>query len=67
MTLLIYYYICQKTNEQKFANKITNIHPLGEDIMGIFTNNEIWYIQRTVYNDTVMYMKAIKSKNTYWL
>ena len=59
VNLLLY---MPKTNEQKFANKITNIHPLGEDIMGIFTNNEIWYIQRTVYNDTVMYMKAIKSK-----
>jgi hypothetical protein len=50
-------------NEQKFANKITNIHPLSENTMGIFTENDIWYVQSvTLSDDTIAYTKPIKSK-----
>lgn len=51
-----------KTNEQKFSNEITALHPLSNTEMGIFTENEIWYVS-TVNNDgTVMYTKPVKSK-----
>lgn len=50
-------------NEQKFANKITNLHPLAENIMGVFTDSEIWYVQTVTLNDsTIAYTKPTKSK-----
>ena len=51
-------------NEQKFANKITNLHPLSEEDMGVFTDNEIWYVKTVISADRLSYRNAIKSKNT---
>lgn len=52
-----------KTNEQRFANKITNIHPLSENTIGVFTNDEIWYVQSVSLSDgTPAYTKPTKSK-----
>ena len=52
------------TSEQKFSQRITNLHPLADDTMGIFTEDEIWYIQAlNLDNENVTrYTKAIKSK-----
>lgn len=50
-------------NEQKFTNKITNLHPLSDTVIGIFTRDEIWYISAVTLNDaTVAYTKPIKSR-----
>lgn len=51
-------------SEQRFSQRITNLHPLADDTMGIFTENEIWYIQAVnLDNESVTrYTKAIKSK-----
>lgn len=51
-------------SEQKFSQRITNLHPLADDTMGIFTEDEIWYIQAlNLDNESVTrYTKAIKSK-----
>lgn len=60
LDLLLY---LPERNEQRFANKITNLHPLGENVMGVFTDSEIWYIQTVALNDgSVAYTKPIKSK-----
>ena len=52
------------TSEQKFSQRITNLHPLADDTMGIFTEDEIWYIQAlNLDNESVTrYTKAVKSK-----
>lgn len=51
-------------SEQKFSQRITNLHPLADDTMGIFTEDEIWYIQAlNLDNESVTrYTKAVKSK-----
>lgn len=51
-------------SEQKFSQRITNLHPLADDTMGIFTEDEIWYIQAlNLDNESVTrYTKAAKSK-----
>ena len=52
-----------KRNEQKFTNRITNLHPLSDTEMGIFTESELWYISTVVGEDgTVSYTKPILSK-----
>lgn len=50
-------------NEQKFTNKITNLHPLSDADIGVFTDKEIWYISAATNSDgTVIYTKPIKSR-----
>ena len=52
-----------KQNEQVFTNKITNLHPLSNTEIGVFTENEIWYVTNTVgETGEVFYTKPIKSK-----
>lgn len=52
-----------KRNEQKFVNKITNLHQLSDTDMGIFTENELWYIRSVIGTDGVIsYTKPILSK-----
>lgn len=52
-----------KRNEQQFANKMTALHPLSDTEMGIFTENDVWYVSTTTLSDgTVAYTKPIKSK-----
>jgi hypothetical protein len=52
-----------KTNEQKFSNEITALHPLSDTEMGIFTESEVWYISAlTSDSGAVVYTKPIKSK-----
>ena len=52
-----------KSNEQKFSNEITNLHPLSDTELGIFTENDIWYITMVTNDDgTVAYSSPIKSK-----
>lgn len=52
-----------KKNEQVLANKITNLHPLYEKVVGIFTDKEIYYINTITLSDgTITYSKPIKSK-----
>lgn len=36
-----------KLNEQKFNNKITNVHPVSSSQVAIFFENEIWYCDWT--------------------
>ena len=52
-----------RINEQEFANEITNIHPLAENMMAIFTEREIWYVSKVTMQDgSVYYTKATRSK-----
>lgn len=51
-----------KINEQQFSKKITNLHTLSENEMGIFTEDEIWYIKAIVNDTMVDYTAPIKSK-----
>lgn len=52
-----------KKNEQVMSNKITNLHPLYEKVVGIFTEEEIYYINTITLSDgTITYSKPIKSK-----
>ena len=50
-------------NKQKFSNTITNLHPLSDTVMGVFTEDSLWYINTIVAEDgTVAYTKPILSK-----
>lgn len=52
-----------KYNEQSFSNIITNLHPLSDTQMGVFTDTELWYINTLTTEDgTVVYTKPILSK-----
>lgn len=52
-----------RINEQEFANDITNIHPLAENMMAVFTEREIWYVSKVTMEDSsVYYTKATRSK-----
>lgn len=52
-----------RINEQEFANEITNIHPLAENMMAVFTEREIWYVSKVTMEDgSVYYTKATRSK-----
>jgi hypothetical protein len=52
-----------KYNEQSFSNIITNLHPLSDTQMGVFTDTELWYINTLTAEDgTVVYTKPILSK-----
>ena len=51
-----------KINEQQFSKKITNLHTLSENEMGIFTEDEIWYIKAIINDAMVDYTAPIKSK-----
>lgn len=52
------------SSEQRFTQRINNIHPLADNMMGIFCDDAIWYIQAlNLDNETVTrYTKAIRSK-----
>lgn len=51
-----------KRNEQYFANKITALHPLSNTEIGVFTNDDVWYIRTSALNDGIIaYTKPIKS------
>lgn len=50
-------------NEQKFSNRITNLHPLSDTEIGIFTEKEVWYVGIVTNADgTVFYTKPVKSR-----
>ena len=49
-------------NEHVFPSKITNIHPLSDTDMGVFTENEVWYTSRVIIEDGTYYTRAIKSR-----
>ena len=52
-----------KRNEQIFANKITNLHPIADNILAVFTEQSIWNITASTLNDgTVAYSAPILSK-----
>lgn len=51
-----------KDNEQKTTNPITNLHPLSESNMGVFTGTEVFYVTPTELDDRVMYTALVKSK-----
>lgn len=51
-----------KDNEQKTTNPITNLHPLSERDMGVFTGTEVFYVTPTELDDRVMYTALVKSK-----
>lgn len=52
-----------KRNEQVFANKITNLHPIADNILAVFTEHAIWNITASTLNDgAVAYSAPILSK-----
>lgn len=50
------------SNEQRFGSKITNICHLADDTLGIFTENEIYYISLVTVNDQLVAKIPVKSK-----
>lgn len=58
-----YYLYLPKINEQEFLNRISNIHPLSENSIAIFTEYDIWYVNKMTLEDgSVYYTKAVRSK-----
>lgn len=51
-----------KKNEFVFTDAITNLHNLSDSAIVVFTQQDIWYINRLVSNDTIVYTRPIKSK-----
>jgi hypothetical protein len=52
-----------KRNEQIFANEITNIHPIADNVLSVFTEHSIWNITTATLEDgTVVYSAPILSK-----
>lgn len=52
-----------RRNEQKFSTKITNLHPLSDTEMGIFTEDAVWYTTVVTLSDSELsYTKPVKSK-----
>lgn len=52
-----------KRNEQIFATKITNIHPIANNIIAVFTEQSIWNITVSTLEDgTTVYSAPILSK-----
>ena len=52
-----------KSNEQVFSNTITNMHPLSENTMAIFTPRDIWYSTFTTTDEGVtLFYKPVLSK-----
>lgn len=52
-----------KSNEQPFSQKITNLHPISDASMGVFTDNEIYYVSPVELNTgKVAYTAPVKSK-----
>ena len=50
------------SNGQVFPQKITNLFPLSENTVGIFTENSIWYISNRLSEGMLLRGKPIKSK-----
>ena len=52
------------SSEQRFTQRINNIHPLADNMMGIFCDDAIWYIQALNLDNEMVtrYTKAIRSK-----
>ncbi len=52
-----------KSAEQVFANEITNMHPLAENTMAVFTPREIFYSTYTTTDEgNILFYKPILSK-----
>lgn len=52
-----------KSNEQPFSQKITNLHPISDASMAVFTDNEIYYVSPVELNTgKVAYTAPVKSK-----
>lgn len=49
-------------NKQNFLSSITNLHRISDSIIGIFTENDIWYISSTTENGKTLYYAAVKTK-----
>ena len=50
-------------NSQTLANNITNLWPLTDTIMGVFTAHELYYINAITMDDaSIVYTKLLKSK-----
>ena len=52
-----------KSNEQPFSQKITNLHPISDSSMAVFTENEIYYVSPVELNTgKVAYTAPVRSK-----
>lgn len=49
-------------SEERFSEKITNIHPIADTAIGIFTETSIYYISSIQLEIGLSYSKPIKSK-----
>lgn len=49
-------------NKQSFLSSITNLYRISDSILGIFTENDIWYISSTTENGKTLYYAAVKTK-----
>lgn len=52
-----------ETEAQIFALPITNLHPLSDTTLGIFTQDEIWYVVRRIdSSNSLVHAKPIRTK-----
>lgn len=49
-------------SEERFSEKITNIHPIADTAIGIFTETSIYYISSVQLDSGLSYSKPVKSK-----
>lgn len=49
-------------SEERFSEKITNIHPIADTAIGIFTETSIYYISSIQLDIGLSYSKPVKSK-----
>ena len=49
-------------SEERFSEKITNIHPIADTAIGIFTETSIYYISSIQLEVGLSYSKPVKSK-----
>lgn len=50
------------SNEQFFVEKITALHPISDSVLGIFTEESIWYMSSVIENNKTLYYKPTKTK-----
>ena len=49
-------------SEERFSEKITNIHPIADTAIGIFTETSIYYMSSVQLDSGLSYSKPVKSK-----
>lgn len=51
-----------RNNEQVLPQKITNLYPISDSLMCIFTEDDIWYMGKVQMDSILAYSKIVRSK-----